>query len=126
MRPLTVLLLLIAVSGFNPQANAISDLPVNALAALPRLAQPRLSPDGTQMIAFRPIDDAYHLVLLDLATMKFRLLMASDPGKFLFNWCNWANHERIVCSTRSATRMPRVVIPDQVVSWDNFKLGSLS
>ena len=75
--------------------------------ALPRMSQPKLSKNGKKMILFKPINGNYHLHLLDLESQKTRLLMASDPERFLFNWCNWANHERIVCSTRSSINRPR-------------------
>ena len=77
-------------------------------AALPRMSQPKLSKDGKQMIAFKPINGAYHLYLFNLVSNTSRLLMASDPQRFLFNWCDWANHERIVCSTRSYINWPRI------------------
>ena len=53
-------------------------MPVETLASLPSLSQPKLSPDGSEMIAFKPLNDAYHLFLLDLESKKFRLLMAAD------------------------------------------------
>lgn len=81
---------------------------LESYASLPLLSQPKLSIDGTKMIAFKPIDGTNHLVLLDLHTRKFKLLMAADPKRFLFNRCSWANHERVICSIRSATELPRL------------------
>jgi dipeptidyl aminopeptidase/acylaminoacyl peptidase len=107
IRSLAIALLIIcfvmSIPGYTSAA-----VPVETLASLPSLLQPRLSSDGSKMIALRPMSDTYHLFLLDLKSKKFSLLMAADPKKFLFNWCNWASQKRVVCSIRSATTMPRV------------------
>ena len=47
------------------------------------------------------INGTYHAVVRDLETNANRLVMAADPKQFLFNWCRFANNERIVCSIRS-------------------------
>jgi hypothetical protein len=49
----------------------------------------------------RAIGETYHAVLADFAAGDMRPLMAADPQEFLFNWCRWANDERVVCSIRS-------------------------
>jgi dipeptidyl aminopeptidase/acylaminoacyl peptidase len=114
---LVVNCLLVNQSAFGENPNTsntsilASEIPpadTSVYAALPRMSQPKLSKDGKQMIAFKPINGSYHLYLFNLESKKSRLLMASDPDRFLFNWCNWANHERIVCSTRSSIRWPGV------------------
>lgn len=107
IRSLKFILLIVCYTISGP-GYATTPMPVETLASLPSLSQPRLSPDGSQMVALKPINGSFHVVLLDLKSKKFRLLMAPDPERFLFNWCNWANLERIVCSIRSATSMPRV------------------
>lgn len=107
IRTLNSILLMVCFTISDP-GYAITPMPVATLATLPSLSQPRLSPDGSQMVALKPINGSFHVVLLDIKSKKFRLLMAPDPERFLFNWCNWANHERIVCSIRSATSMSRV------------------
>ncbi len=69
-------------------------------AELPPLRDIALSPDGQRAVALRAIDETYHAVLLDFAAGTQKLLMASDPEEFLFNWCEFANNTRIVCSIR--------------------------
>ncbi|MFT5692672.1 MAG: dipeptidyl aminopeptidase/acylaminoacyl peptidase [Oceanicoccus sp.] len=95
-------------SNTSTLAQEIPPADTSIYAALPRMSQPKLSKDGKQMIAFKPINGTYHLYLFNLESKTSRLLMASDPDRFLFNWCNWANHERIVCSTRSSISWHRV------------------
>ncbi len=102
------IVLLIACHLLSVPGNAATPMSVETLASLPSIFQPSLSADGSKMIAFRPMNDTYHLFLLDLKSKKFSLLMAADPKKFTFNWCHWASKKRVLCSIRSATTMPRI------------------
>ena len=82
-------------------AGAQTDLvPVSAFATLPTISSAELSPDGKHLLMLRAIGETYHAVHLDLQTGKSNMVLASDPTDFLFNWCQWANNERIVCSIR--------------------------
>lgn len=60
-----------------------------------------LSADGDKAVALRAIGDTYQVVLLDFQTGKSRLLLAANPDEFQYNWCQFANETRIVCSIRS-------------------------
>ena len=75
--------------------------PVAEFAKLPPVRGPSLSPDGSKAVMLGAINGTYHAVVRDLETNANRLLMAADPKQFLFNWCRFANNERIVCSIRS-------------------------
>lgn len=75
--------------------------PVGAYAELPPIQQVDLSSDGTRAVMLRAVGDTYQVVVADLDAGTMQLLMAADPEQFLFNWCRWANDERIVCSIRS-------------------------
>ena len=74
--------------------------PVSAFATLPSIRSAELSPDGNHLLMLRAIGDTYHAVHLDLQTGKSNMVLASDPTDFLFNWCEWANNERAICSIR--------------------------
>jgi len=89
------------VRAETAQPNYAPLLPVEAFAELPPYADISLSPDGHQGVALRAIHGTYHAVLLDFETGQSRVLMASDPENFLFNWCRFANPTRVVCSIRS-------------------------
>ena len=99
---LTLLLACLANSGFTQTQNRTKvQTPVEKFAQLPAYADVSLSPDGTQAVALRAIGDTYHAILLDFATGKSKILMASNPEQFLFNWCQFANPTRVVCTVRS-------------------------
>ena len=87
--------------------------PVEAFAELPPIAQIDLSPDGRRAVMLRALQGRYQVVVLDFADGNSRLLMASDPEQFLFNWCRWANPERIVCSIRSYGTLRAGQMPGQ-------------
>lgn len=70
-------------------------------ARLPSIHSVRLSPDGNRAVVLRAIGESYHVTVADFTTGKSNLVMAADPEQFHFNWCAWANNERLVCSYRS-------------------------
>ncbi|MEZ5561114.1 MAG: alpha/beta fold hydrolase [Pseudomonadales bacterium] len=72
-----------------------------AFARLPAIESVRISPDGSKAVILRALQDSYHVTVADFANGTSRLVMASKPDEFLFNWCRWANDERLVCSIRS-------------------------
>ena len=93
---------LLCLLCYGPVWAALPELDaVSTFSALPPIRNIDLSPDGTKAVVLAPVDDTYHVAALDLDTGKRKLLMAADPEKFLFNWCRFANNERVVCSIRS-------------------------
>jgi dipeptidyl aminopeptidase/acylaminoacyl peptidase len=96
---LTAVVILLALG--NPDLRAAGPPPVEAFAELPPIADIHLSPDGSRAVMLRAVQGSYQVVVADFASGDMRMLMASDPEQFLFNWCRWANAERIVCSIRS-------------------------
>ena len=98
-RRLTIYLGVLLCSGLAAGAQTAQP-PVAAFATLPTISSAELSPDGNHLLMLRAIGETYHAVHLDLQTGKSNMVLASDPTDFLFNWCQWANNERIVCSIR--------------------------
>ena len=75
-------------------------LPKSTGACL-RLRDIELSPDGSKAVMLIAKGNTYHVVLLDIAKSKTKLLMAANPEEFTYNWCQFANNTRIVCSMGS-------------------------
>ena len=88
--------------------------PAAAFARLPPIADVDLSPDGSRAVLLRAIGETYHAVLADFDGGRMRPLMAADPQSFLFNWCRWANAERVVCSIRSYSTLRAGQLPGYV------------
>ena len=106
LRAITLLCVLGGIGVIAPhsqvEAAEVTELDaVASFAELPPIRQIKLSPDGTKAVMLRPVDDTYHASVVDLETGNSKLLMAADPEEFLFNWCQFANNKRIVCSIRS-------------------------
>ena len=74
--------------------------PVTHFASLPKIGQVSLTPDGSKLLILRAVGETYHATSFEMATKKNRMVMASDPEQFLFNWCHWATNERLVCSIK--------------------------
>jgi dipeptidyl aminopeptidase/acylaminoacyl peptidase len=65
---------------------------------MPALWYVRLSPDGTKasFLQMHP-EDLPILRVVDLATGKANIAMASTKDGFDIRWCDWANNERLLC-----------------------------
>lgn len=99
MRHLIILCVLLPGLAFG--AGTVDELPAAAFAKLPEIKNAAFSPDGTRLVALRAFNETYHVVLFDLVNNSSRLLLAADPGEFPYDWCQFANNERVVCRTRS-------------------------
>jgi len=97
---LVTVLLMSAISA-PTSAEAVTFDPLGTFGKLPPIRDVSLSPDGKNAVVLRPIGDTYHAASLNLETGASKILMAADPKEFLFNWCGFANNERVVCSIRS-------------------------
>ena len=85
---------------------AADDLvPVSAFARLPQVSGFDVSPSGNRVLMFQPAGDSLHLVVIDLVAKTTRLALASDPDRFFFNWCRFANEDRILCSVRAYIKL---------------------
>lgn len=82
----------------------------SGLGELPTLDDASLSPDGSHLLLLQSNGESYDLAVEKVSTGKRQVILASAPEQGLFNWCRWANDERIVCSTRTYNPMPRVGI----------------
>lgn len=80
------------------------------LGELPTLDDASLSPDGDHLLLLQSNGEAYDLAVEHVGTGERRVILATTPEQGLLNWCRWANNERIVCSTRTSSPMPRVGI----------------
>ncbi len=88
-------------AGFTAaQENSSSD-PAQIYGSLPAIGDIELSPDGSKAVMLIAKGNTYHVVLLDIAKSKTKLLMAANPEEFTYNWCQFANNTRIVCSMGS-------------------------
>ena len=81
-----------------------TDISLESMASLPPYSQMSLSEDGQKAVGLRAIKGRYQVVLLDFVTGEAKLLMAADPDLFEYNWCQFANATRIVCSYRTNGR----------------------
>ena len=92
------LLLLVVLESFD--ATAIEPPPIAAYARLPQFDGFDVSPSGNRVLMLRPVDETQHLVVMDLEQHRSKLILASDPSSYLFNWCHFKTDDRIVCSAR--------------------------
>jgi dipeptidyl aminopeptidase/acylaminoacyl peptidase len=86
-------------------APAAELVPVSAFARLPQVSGFDVSPSGNRVLMFQPAGDSLHLVVIDLVAKTTRLALASDPDRFFFNWCRFANEDRILCSVRAYIKL---------------------
>lgn len=96
---------LLLVMGLWVQAALAS-----GLGELPAIEDASLSPDGSHLLLLQSNGETYDLAVEQVSTGKRRVILSATPEQGLFNWCRWANKERIVCSTRTYSPMPRVGI----------------
>ena len=73
-------------------------IPVEHFASLPALSGPRLSPDGSHVAAFIPVQGFKMLLVMDLdPSSKQKPFVASfDKGEF--RWARWVNNQRLIAS----------------------------
>jgi len=74
---------------------------IDRFTKLPGMRGVSFSPDGTKIVALRPVRGNYQAVVTDLTNGQSQIVMASDPEKFLLNWCRFANDTRVICSYRA-------------------------
>ena len=89
--------MLLLTFGLTGRAEPV---PAADFAKLPEVAAIDLSEDGQRLLILKSIGETHHPVVLDISTGKSNIVMAADPEDFLFNWCRWANSDRIICSIR--------------------------
>ena len=79
--------------------------PVAVFSTLEPIRDAALSPDGSKAVVLRAIGDTWQAALIDFDARSSRVLIAAKPDEFLFNWCRFANNERVVCSVRAYITM---------------------
>lgn len=85
------------VSAFQP-STARELIPVEHFARLPALSGPQLSPDGTHVAGFIPVQGLQMLLVMDLdpKTTQKPFVASFDKGEF--RWVRWVNNERLIAS----------------------------
>ncbi len=78
------------------------------LGELPTLDDASLSPDGRHLLLLQSNGEAYDLAVERVGADSRRVILSATPERGLFNWCRWANNERIVCSLRTYNPVARV------------------
>jgi dipeptidyl aminopeptidase/acylaminoacyl peptidase len=92
-------LILLLCSVAAAPSYAAPDPLAAAFGTMPTLRNVRMSPDGTKVsLVQMHADDLPILRILDLATGKVNLALASTTDGFDIQWCAWANNERLLCS----------------------------
>ncbi len=91
------LLFLTAGSVLADEPRTPSELPLEAFAQLPRMQDAELSPDGTYIAYFFPVDGRNHIVMQPLAGGDERRVVP-PAGDLDFEWLHWANDQRLVFS----------------------------
>ncbi|NKC00852.1 MAG: prolyl oligopeptidase family serine peptidase [Pseudomonadales bacterium] len=81
---------------------------LNPTAGLAQFDDLDLSRDGNHLLMVRAQENAYALVVRDLATNSDLTLYQGSHETGLINWCRWANDTRIVCSLRFYQSIPRM------------------
>ena len=103
--------LAVATAAGQPVAQ-LSDLPASAFVGA-AMYEPRISPDGSQVLFLRDADAATEIVVVDLASGRGDVAAAVRHGKSVLERCDWATNERLVCSrmwffkNRGVDRVPR-------------------
>lgn len=109
---------LIAILLFYSGVSVADLIPAANFGKLPPVAAIEISPDGKKLVMLEARNDTYHVVIMDLASRTSKLIMAAAPDEFLFDWCRFANNNRVVCQIRSY----RVMRADPA-GWHHYKDG---
>ena len=91
----------LGVVASEVSADSSLESSIERFTHLPGMRGVSFSPDGTKVVSLRPIRGNYQAVVTDFVTGKSQVVMASDPDKFLINWCRFANATRVICSYRA-------------------------
>ena len=95
----------IVLFAIVPGSNAASPDPLAvAFGTMPALWGVRMSPDGAKVSFLQMHPEELPLLgILDLATGKANIAMASTQDGFDIQWCDWANNERLLCGFSAFT-----------------------
>lgn len=78
-------------------AKTPGEIPLKAFAQLPLMKDVELSPDGSHVAFFYPINGRNHIVIQPVFDPDSRAVVP-PPGELEFRWLNWANNERLIFS----------------------------
>lgn len=97
-RPFTTAITLLAL-GVTGMAGATQ--PLAAFARMPNIQSITLSPDGRQVAIITASDDRSIVVVEDAQSLgNPRPLLASKPGEYDLNSCDWVSNTRLLCSVK--------------------------
>ena len=86
-------------------APSATDPVIEAYAALPSITDLQISPDGQRIAAISPVGGVHGLTVIDLATQRQNVALATDPSRYQLSGCRWANETRLVCQVRMVATM---------------------
>ncbi len=95
---LIALAIMAASTALADEPRSPSDLSLENFAQLPRMQDAELSPDGSYIAYFFPIDGRNHIVMQPLADGDNRRVVP-PAGDLDFDWLHWANDDRLVFAT---------------------------
>jgi dipeptidyl aminopeptidase/acylaminoacyl peptidase len=83
-----------------------------AFGTMPALWNVRISPDGSKAVLLEMHDrDIPIAIVIDFSGGKPRIVLASEKDRFDLGWCEWANHERLLCGYSAAAREAGLMYP---------------
>ncbi len=85
------------LTGFAAQAQQTpAAIPLDKFAQLPAMRDAELSPDGTRLAYFRPVNGRSHLVIQTLIGSESKPILVPPVDDLDFDWLHWANNDRVV------------------------------
>lgn len=86
---------LLLLGAFSATASVLAEP-----GELARFDSTDLTPDGERLLLLEASGESYDLTVFDVATEARQVIHKSDGESGLFNWCRWANNDRVLCSMR--------------------------
>jgi len=80
------------------------ELPLEAFASGPQMADPHISPDGGKLVYLTSLAGQLHIVVRDLHTGQERAILNAVAGAFLVTGCEFKTNDRLLCHLEGVAR----------------------
>lgn len=95
-----VMLCAFSMIALTQAKSAGQRLPLEEFYQGPALESPRLSPDGTHLLALSNVGEMTVVVVINLQTGAAFYPIKTNNKEYRFNWVEWAKNDRILASMR--------------------------
>ncbi|MGI2259217.1 prolyl oligopeptidase family serine peptidase [Shewanella sp. GXUN23E] len=84
--------------------SSVTELPIEAYAGLPNMAQLDLSPDGKRLAYRKNVDGTLVVMVYHLETGSNQMVLKSDNREVYLNWFRWLNNTNLLVSAQDVRR----------------------